>query len=276
MASERGRVSARGYSLSNRQINLFPSGTKFINESGHFFQQYKPMAMVPGKEYSSFRLTEKVEKDVLSGKTILSSKKTSRPWKSKRGGTGGQTMSVVEFSNHLMIAAYEAQRNAENFAVVLSLRAQKIFQNSFRYKKFYSADGSAWPALTPNTIRRRTKLGTWPGAGGMLQEFGDLYRSIKQRNLKGQGGQVYTDPNEFKHAEYKNGKRRRTFCYAGIHNNGAEMGLTYGNGFGGKVMPVGVKNRQFIGHSTYLFQFARSIMRQYLFDEVFLTAKKRR
>ena len=284
MARNKG-ISNRGYSLSSRQINLFPSGTIFydrkINARGievgystHISERFRPLGMKSGVDYSRHRGVWKTQTGARGVKTTVVGK-TNFPWISRRGGAGGQTMTMAMFKNHLMIASYEVVKNSHNFAIILSLRAQKIFQQSFKYRRFYSAGASKWPDLTENTMKRRIKNGTWPGAGGILREFGDMYKSIKQRDVAS-GGQVYTDPSEYKPHTYKNGKTRRSICYAGIHNNGWEMGMTYGTGVGGKRAAVPVKQRQFMGHSTYLFNFANSIMGVYLFDEVFLTAKRRR
>lgn len=262
--------SSRGYSLTGRQINLFPSGTNFLNEAGRFRSEFIPYAM-RGKntEYSRYRIDPTTRRGT-----------TSKAWITKKGGGGGN-LSLGDFRTHLRIARYNVEKSAVNFAIVLSLRAQKIFQESFKYKRFYSADGSAWPELSENTKKNRIRHKTWPkasgfnGTGGILQEFGDLYNSIKQRK-EGKGGSVYTDPSEFKPHVYPNGKTRRSICYAGVHNNGGEMGMTYGNGFGGKRPTTRVKQRQFMGHSTYLFDFARQIARTYLFDDVFVMPKARK
>lgn len=267
--------SSRGYSLTGRQINLFPSGTNFLNEAGRFRSEFIPYAM-RGKntEYSRYRIDPTTRRGT-----------TSKAWITKKGGGGGN-LSLGDFRTHLRIARYNVEKSAVNFAIILSLRAQKIFQESFKYKRFYSADGSAWPELTENTKKNRIRHGTWPGKG-ILNEFGDLYRSIKQTKTK-KGGSVYTDPSEFKEHTYTvtrtvNGKKKKTTgkryqrpCYAAVHNNGGELGLTYGNGFGGSRAAVKVKQRQFMGHSTYLFDFARQIARTYLFDDVFVMPKARK
>lgn len=265
MASKFNGISSRGYGLTTRQINLFPKGTRFIGETGHFSPEFRPLAMRgKGGEFSSYRYDPNTKK-----------KLTNKPWVTKKGNTV-DALTMAEFKAHLRIAAYGVEKSASNFAVVLSMRAQRIFQESFKRKKFYSADGSTWPALSPKTIKNRMRNGTWPGAGGMLREFGDLYSSIKQRKVGENSAQVFTDPSEFKPHVYKNGRTRRSICYAGIHNNGGELGLSYGNGFGGKKPFMPVRQRQFMGHSTYLFKFAKTIMRTYLFDDVFVSPKKKR
>jgi hypothetical protein len=156
--------------------------------------------------------------------------------------------------------------NSMNFTVILSLRAQKIFQDSFKYKRFYSASGNAWEPLDPKTIKKRQRKHTWIGAGGMLREYGDMYKSIKVRRGAGRkfAGGVYTDPSEYVQHQYTNSKGRKqvdkrgVFCYAGLHNEGGKIR-------GGRKLP----KRQFMGHSTYLFEFALAQADRYFFFNVF-------
>ncbi len=151
--------------------------------------------------------------------------------------------------------------NSQNFVVVLTLRAQKIFQDSFKYRKFYSADGKAWPQLQDSTIRRRVKRGTWPGAGGMLREYGDMYESIQRKEYKASGlfgRTVFTDSSYYKSHNDKRGR----FCYAGIHNEPAI-------GRGAVKKRNGMPQRQFIGHSTYLLDFAIKQADRYFFYDIF-------
>lgn len=168
---------------------------------------------------------------------------------------------------HLIQVPEKIEINAMNFTVILALRAQKIFQDSFKYKKFYSAKGGAWESLASSTIKKRQKKGTWPGAGGMLREYGDMYRSIKiTRGRSGAftGSVVYTDPKEYTQHQYTNRRgqkiidKRGVFCYAGLHNEGGKIRH-------GRRLP----KRQFIGHSTYLFQFALEQADRYFFFNVF-------
>ena len=167
---------------------------------------------------------------------------------------------------HLIGVVERINVNALNYTVILSLRAQKIFQDSFKYKKFYSASGSPWEPLAESTIKKRQRKRTWPGAGGMLREYGDMFKSIKVRNSSGKGfiGGVYTDPSEYVQHHYinTNGKRivdkRGIFCYAGLHNAGGKIR-------GGHRLP----KRQFMGHSTYLFEFALAQADRYFFFNVF-------
>lgn len=171
---------------------------------------------------------------------------------------------------HLIGVAEKIEINAMNFTVILSLRAQKIFQDSFKYKKFYSASGSPWEPLAESTIKKRQRKHTWPGAGGMLREYGDMFASIKVRRGAGKKfiGGVFTDVNEYADHAYtgkhgrkyadKRGYKSGILCYAGLHNAGGRVR-------GGHRLP----KRQFMGHSTYLFEFALAQVDRYLFFNVF-------
>lgn len=167
---------------------------------------------------------------------------------------------------HLIGVSEKIEINSMNFTVILSLRAQKIFQDSFKYKRFYSASGNAWEPLDPKTIKKRQRKHIWIGAGGMLREYGDMYKSIKVRRGAGRkfAGGVYTDPSEYVQHQYTNSKGRKqvdkrgVFCYAGLHNEGGKIR-------GGRKLP----KRQFMGHSTYLFEFALAQADRYFFFNVF-------
>jgi len=171
------------------------------------------------------------------------------------GDTKG--LSFSWFRKHLIGVIEKIEVNALSYTVILSLRSQKIFQDSFKYKKFYSNGGDGWPDLDEKTIKKRKKRHTWPGAGGILREYGDMFKSIKiGRGKQGRFvGVVYTDPKDYKHSSTK---KRSSFCYAGLHNEGGRIR-------GGHVLP----KRQFIGHSTYLFDFALKQADRYLFFNVF-------
>ena len=179
---------------------------------------------------------------------------------------GPKGLTFAWLRKHLMGVVERIEVNALNYTVILSLRAQKIFQDSFKYKKFYSADGSSWEQLQDSTIKKRQRKHTWPGAGGILREYGDMFKSIQVRRGSGKRfvGGVYTDTDAYKQHKYtdKNGKsrvdRRGVFCYAGLHNEGGRIR-------GGHRLP----KRQFIGHSTYFFEFAYKQADRYLFFNVF-------
>ena len=143
-----------------------------------------------------------------------------------------------------------------NFAVDVSIRALVVFKRSFTERKFYSADGAVWPALTPFTIKTRERRGTWPG-DGILREYGNLYSSLSRRSISKTNGvmeQVYTDPKQFPKGR----------AYGGVHND-PRPSDTYGTIFGAKP----VKRRQFMGFSTYIDNFEEQYIDRYLFHAVF-------
>ena len=179
--------------------------------------------------------------------------------------TKGFTMAWLR--QHLIRVGEDIMIASMNFTIILSLRAQKIFQDSFKYKKFYSAGGDAWQPLEKSTIKKRERKRTWPGAGGMLREYGDMFRSIKSvQGRKGAfvGTFIHTDPDEYTQHRYTNRHgqtivdKRGVFCYAGLHNEGGKIRY-------GRKLP----KRQFIGHSTYLFEFALEQADRYFFFNVF-------
>ena len=152
-----------------------------------------------------------------------------------------------------------------SFSAVTTLRAKKVFQDSFVHKRFYSSGGDAWPELSKFTIKKRISKKTWPGAGGMLMEYGDMFKSIQIHSLKTSGMRgygVYTNPEAYTHG------KRKGFVYAGIHNNPSRSD-TYGDGFHGAITPKRVIKRQFMGHSSYIEDFIRSNIDRYMFYEVF-------
>lgn len=175
------------------------------------------------------------------------------------------------FAKHVMLIAEKLSVNAQNFTIILSLRAKKIFQDSFKYKKFYSSGSDKWTNLNPKTINKRRRRRTWPGAGGMLAEYGNMFDSIDTTPINNSSGittgmRVFTDPKKYRphtHMGTRKFKRGRVsvmrrFCYAGLHNEGGYIR-------GGHKLP----RRQFMGHSTYLFDFAKQEMNKYLFYNVF-------
>lgn len=161
------------------------------------------------------------------------------------------------FRLHLIRVIEKLEVNAQNFSVILSLRAQKIFQDSFKNKSADFEDGSGpWEQLADSTIRKRIKRKTWPGRGGMLREYGILFDSIKVKKDKDENfkGGVYTDSSEY--ASRRN--RRSIPFYARLHNEGGKIR-------GGHYLP----RRQFIGHSRLLFDFALKNADRYFFFNVF-------
>lgn len=190
------------------------------------------------------------------------------------GGLRGKKadMSWKEFQAQIMRLPYMLDVAALNFTVDIAKRALVVFQHSFKEKRFYSGDGKTWPALSDFTIKKRMRKGTWPGHGGMLQEYGTLYDSLRREGNFNPAynrvvahrfrDKVWTYPGRF-----KSSKDHPGFVYAGIHNN--PDGATYGNGFGGRIPPRPAKQRQFMGFSTYIDNFEEKFIDRYLFHQVF-------
>lgn len=188
----------------------------------------------------------------------------------KLGRSKTTALNFTWMKKHLLRVIEKIEVNSLNYTVILSLRAQKIFQDSFKNKQFYSAGEEKWEALDEKTIKKRKRKHTWPGAGGMLREYGDMFRSIKVR--RGRGGKfmggVYTDKSEYADHAYigkngrkyadKRGYKSGVYVYAGLHNQGGRIR-------GGHRLP----KRQFMGHSTYLFDFALQQADRYFFFNVF-------
>ena len=265
MAKITNGVSARGYKIADRYVSLFGKNFNFINESGHIKERYRPLGMQAGRTYNTYRsYTDDMGRQRKLGR-----------WKTGIGNLGGE-MTMQQLFNHFRVVRYNIEKNSLNFIILLSERALEIFQRSFKIKAFNSRGGQKWPELSESTKNVRRKRGTWPGAGRALMELGELYSSLKLESGKF-GGKIYTDPAAFKAETYsdriKGSKRnksaakkiykRRKVCAAAVHNEGAAGGYT----FWGNRPAV---RRQFIGHSTYLISFANSIIKRYMFDDVFV------
>ena len=170
-----------------------------------------------------------------------------------------------EWIRQIQISIHQLHINAESFRIAVGHRAIKVFQSSFKYQQFWSTGTQKWAGLSIFTKKKRAKRGT---GTKILNEYGDLYRSIKIKENASKGlTRIYTDivhANPSKH-------KKHSICYAGYHNN-PRSGDTYGNGWG-KRRPRNYIQRQFIGHSDHIDSFAASIMKRYLFDSVFLIKK---
>lgn len=166
-----------------------------------------------------------------------------------------------QFMEHINGLSYRLDTAMHNYAVDVAIRALTVFRRSFVEKKFYSADGKVWPQLSPNTIKKRIRRGTWPG-NGILNEYGNLYASIQRKRTTTKGKRfvegVFTSPDAFPN------KR----AYGGVHNN-PSPGDTYGLIMGA----VPVKQRQFMGFSTYIDSFEETYIDRYLFHSVFTVPK---
>lgn len=161
---------------------------------------------------------------------------------------------------------------ALNFATSVATRARDVFKRSFKYHRFYSADGKPWQALSENTIAKRKKKGTLNL--GILRDYETLVGSIEFSTVGNyrktinhiSRERIFTNPAKF--AVPTN--PHRGFCYAGVHNNPGPN-ETYGNGFGRTKRVVKVVQRQFMGFSTYIDSYVEENMNKLLFDKVFGT-----
>jgi len=187
----------------------------------------------------------------------------------KRGVVSAGTLLIgsKDWIRHIQMSIHQLQVQAEYFRIAVGYRAQKVFQDSFRFQRFYSAEGQKWASLSAYTLRKRMKRKT---SGPILREYGDLLNSIKiEENTALESGtigtQIYTDKVPMNLAHHK----KHTLCYAGWHNEGKG---TYGRGVKGR-SPKPYKKRQFIGHSSKILHFAAQIQKRYLFDMVFLSKK---
>lgn len=256
--------------VNKKYTKYFPKGTKFTSQQGHIHQWAKPLALSGGSNSSYNWSSVKYEDFDGSVKRVSSKQK----WGANinKGGIGGAKSAVVfdnikQWIRHLQITMHQVRVQAENFRVMAGKRALKIFQSSFKFKRFYTTGSYNWQPLSPYTIKKRASRGT---GSVILKEYGDLYRSIKLKENDGPNTtSIYTDIVEANTSH----KKKRSICYAGYHNEGRG---TYGNGWG-KGNPKPYIQRQFIGHSSHLDpntdQFMKKMMKLYLFDSVFLVKK---
>lgn len=241
----------------------FTKDTRFTQRTGHLQNWAKPMSLRGGADpnynwqrskYVSHTGIKRVGDKHRWGADVN---------RYKKGTAGkGATLNGTQWIRHFQIALYQVHIQAENFRVMTGKRALKVFQNSFREKKFYSHKGRTWPALSSFTIRKRMKRGT---GTRILYEYGALYNSL---NLI-ERAKYNTTRIETSHVYSYLGKRSRyTICHAGWHNEG--------KGYYGKT-GTRYKKRQFMGHSSHLNPITdawlRKMMKQYLFDSVFQVKK---
>lgn len=184
-----------------------------------------------------------------------------------RGVGGKYKLTPLELEDQINRSTILLDKNFLNFLVETSLYARKTFLKSFKYKKFYSANGKKWKELSEFTIKKRRKKKTWPG--NILEDSGALKKSIlfdldaEKQPPHIFKRKIFTKPDYFNNPK----NPHRPMCYAGIHNNPSSSD-TYGDGFGGR-QPKRVVQRQFIGYSTYIDRFMDENIDKYLFDNVF-------
>lgn len=270
MPSGRGK----NVSLTEAQKSLFVAGTQFVsadqgrtrsafvgitlqgqkNASGKLVGFKDPRAVPVPNWYNGPNLRDIRDK---SGNFV--ERRTRYPWKATQYGTQSQIRlkDLKEMALQLAIASHLCVVNMEHWKYVLALRAQKIFQDSFRLKRFNSEGTSKWKKNTRFTYLKRVRNHTWPGAGGLMQEDGYLQKSIIVKEKGPNGNPIVTT------APTHGGK-----IFAGVHNN-PTPGMTYGNMYGRKP----VTQRQFIGHSTKIDEFMSWYQQRYLFDMVFRIPK---
>lgn len=255
-------VTARQAKLNaaSKFSRFFTRGTNF-SLNGHVSSRYKAMTLSKGS--ISYGRVEYINE---SGKLVKT--KVNDRWAAD--ASKGQKLSgsvcvingTKDWVRQILITRHQLHVQAEHFRIIVGQRAQKVFQLSFRYHRFYSDGASNWKKLAPYTIKKRQKRGT---GDRVLVEYGDLQKSIKIKSRsKGHTTSVYTDIVKANTSHYK----KHSICYGGLHNEG--------KGYHG---PSGTpySRRQFLGHSTHLNpmtdSFLRRMMKQYLFDSVWLVKK---
>ena len=249
---------------TGRYKKFFSAGTKFTSTQGHLDSWAKPMSLRGGKDPNGN--FQRVHYNNSRGN--LSRTRPNDKWGARVGGGSKSSATVLKgiqgWIRQIEISIYALQTQAENFRIMAGRRALKVFQNSFKYQKFYSNQSQGWPSLAPFTLKKRASRGT---GSRILKEYGDLYDSIKfDQSVSAGRSRIYTDIVPANAAHHK----KHSICYAGYHNEGKG---TYGKGWNGRA-PKHYIQRQFMGHSTYLDPlfdpFMRKMMKLYLFDSVFL------
>lgn len=257
-----GQGSSRNTSIGANK-KYFSKGTKFTQRQGYLENWAKPMSLRGGKDSNyNWSRTKYISKTGI--KTVGAKQRWGADVNRYKKGNAGKyaTFNGAQWIRHLRIALYQIHVQAENFRVMVGKRALKVFQNSFREQKFYSNKGRNWPSLSSYTLKKRAKRGT---GTRVLREYGDLLNSIMlQQKASYNTTRVYTDvvpANASHHKKY-------SICYAGYHNEG--------KGHYGRSM-TSYKKRQFMGHSSHLNPildaWLRKMMKQYLFDSVFMVRK---
>lgn len=249
-------------SLTSKQIGLFPSGLKFsVGASNSLSSAFKGMAI---RKNGSFLDARNIAlPSWYKGTGVWHSKKrggtyTKSSW--KVGSIGGGVIKLKDLKEvalQLAIAAHMQSVQMEHWKYVLAQRALKVFQDSFELKRFNSAGEPKWRPNTRNTYLKRVHKGTWPGAGRLMEESGDLKKSLQVTKRGLSDYAVTTGPGH-------NGR-----MYAGVHNN-PKPGMTYGRIFGAQP----VTRRQFMGNSTKIDDFIAVYQSRYLFDMVFRVPNK--
>lgn len=268
---------ARSYRSANVQTRFkkyFGSSTTLTGANGKIADWARPLSLSGGKnpEYgwtrAYYSANGKLKKDSSAKFWGANLKQLNR----KDIGKTNVGMGVIlngsrEWIRQIQISIHQLSLNAERFRIAVGHRAIKVFQNSFKHQRLDATGSQKWADLSVFTKKKRAKRVT---GTRILNEYGDLYRSIKIKEqsasgtVKGKVTRIYTDIVKANPQHYK----KHSICYAGYHNN-PNPGDTYGKW--GKRRPY--IQRQFIGHSDKIDSFAAMIMKRYLFDSVFLIKK---
>lgn len=254
-----GSRSSDRLTPQKKYYKYFGSSTRLTGRNGYIANWARPLALEGGNkpEYAWKRV------DFLKSDGSIGHDSSKRRWGAKinsgRLGAGGILKGSKDWVRQLQISVHQLMLNAEYFRIAVGHRAMKVFQNSFRYKRFYASQSQKWAALSSYTLRKRAKRGT---GELILREYKDLYNSIKIEENSNGRTRIFTDIVPADSAHHK----KRSVCYAGYHNEGKG---TYGNGWG-RHKPKPYIRRQFMGHSDEINKFAFEIMKRYLFDSVFM------
>ena len=252
--------------FTSKYAKYFKSGTQFESRGG-VDRWARDMTLRGGKDpnYNWRRVQFRPY-----GKTdVVSRTGNTNQWGSNvsRGQKGGESMAVFDrpeqLLQHFQITIYQLELQAESWRILVGQRALKVFENSFKYERFYTNDSTKWQELAQSTLNKKRKRGK---NNGILKEYEDLRKSIVMENREGQNiTEITTKDVEANEDHHK----YQTLSYAALHNEG--MGTI------GRIGRRHVK-RQFMGHSSYLDPFKDAFMstmiKRYLFDSVFLTKKK--
>lgn len=214
-------------------------------------------------------------KDVQYRRIQLNTGRTNSLWGAKiRQGKGvvtGVLNGFKEFIQHINIAKHMFTIQAENFRITVGQRALRIFEESFKYHKFYNED-TEWKPLASFTRKKRKWRGTWNGDQlSKLKEYGKLAGSLQKVDSGPTLTKIFTKEVRVVRNSKSGRAKGRTFSYAGIHNEGVPKGNKWGDA---------VPKRQFMGWSRSnrnkmdkIDMFAYEIADRYLFDSVFLVKR---
>ncbi len=158
---------------------------------------------------------------------------------------------------HLTVAKHQMEINSSNFLHVMIRNAKTIFSESFTQHRFKTKGSKGWKELSENTIKLRRRRGVWHNS--ILNERGMLKNSLDLQFSFIPG--AYMGAVVTKQVPDRDGKM---VCYAAIHNEGGYPQTVFGK------YPFTSEQRQFMGHSSYIEQFAISIRDKYFLNDVFL------